>query len=59
MNSEQLRNRRFDRTLDKVTKRELKTFRQESLERHKVEQQESQPLDRLEPAMPTREKRVS
>jgi len=58
MNSEQLRNKRFDQTLDRVTKRERETFRQESLERRKAQQQEPQPPDRLEPVAPTQEKRV-
>ena len=57
MDAEQLRNQRFDRALDRIAKRELKVFRQETLERRKAESQESQPLNRLEPEVPVKGKR--
>ncbi len=56
MNAEQLRNRRFDQSLDRVTKRECKAFRQESLERRKTESQESRSMNRLEPVVTVKEK---
>ncbi len=49
MNQDELRNQRFDRSLNEITKRELVDFRRESLERRQTEARRNE----AEKAIPT------